>query len=139
MFKWWVSEGERTRQKQLSAVLKKQLFLRSYVTLCKCFLSAWLDFIRIWLAGVLNSTAVLARSGFWPYQLIFHYWMLWQSFQTDTRKQRFLTWISLCLRSLFWISMLLSPLYIKGSLGCTRYERNVFLKKAIFYSEGGMK
>lgn len=58
------------------------------------FPSAWLDFTRIWLAAVPNSTAVLARSGFWPYQVIFHYWMFWQALWTDMRKERFLTWIS---------------------------------------------
>lgn len=116
---------------------RASILKRSYVTLCKWFLSAWLDFIRIWLSAVPNSTAVLTSSVFWLYQLIFHYWTLWLAFQM--RKERFLAWIPLSFNFLFWINTLLSPLYIKGSLGCTRYERNVFLKKTIFYCEGEMK
>lgn len=112
---------------------------RSDVMLCKCFLSAWLDFIRIWLAAVPNSTAVLVCSGFWPYQLIFHYWMLWQAFQTDTRKERFLTWVSLSLSYLFFISTLLSPLCIKVQLGMYKICKECVPEKAIFCSEDEMK
>ena len=96
-------------------------------------------FLRIWLAEVPNSTTVLTLSEFWTYQLFFHYCMLWQAFQTDTRKEVFLTWISLSLNSLFWISRLLSPLYVKGSLGCTRSVRNVSLERPSLNCEGEMK
>lgn len=124
MFKQGISEGERDKAKIILCCSgETSMPKRSYMILCKWFLGAW-------RAEDPNSATVLALSGFWPYQLFFHYWMLWQTFQTDTRKERFLTWISLSVNSLFWIGTLLCPLYVKGGLGCTRCVRNVLLKRS---------